>query len=233
MVISASNPLSSNIIKRIDDSGFDHLNARVDPDRYQRQLTIFHDIFGFKKLGVVYDKETEAGKSYAGIDDAEKVAKTRGFEIISCHAPSADTSRREAKAAILKCYNEIAAKTDAVYVTAHRGVTLENLPGLLAPLNAKRIPTFSQQGSIEVSHGVLMSIAQAGFRYVARFHAETIAQIFNGAKPRGLPQLFEDPPRIALNLQTAVAIGYDPPIDILGAADEIYEEIAVTAATTD
>ncbi len=34
MVMSTSDPLSSGIIKSIEDSGFDHVHARVDPDRF-------------------------------------------------------------------------------------------------------------------------------------------------------------------------------------------------------
>ncbi len=34
-----------------------------------------------------------------------------------------------------------------------------------------------------------------------------------------------NPPKIAINLKTAEIIGYDPPVDVLGAADEIYQEI--------
>ena len=70
-----------------------------------------------------------------------------------------------------------------------------------------------------------MSISQAGFKYVGRFHAETFAKVFNGAKPRQLDQVFEDPPKIAINIKTAEIIGFDPPVDVLGAADEIFEEI--------
>lgn len=230
VVISSSNPLEAGIIKSSTDSGLDHVNARVDPKRYARQLAIFHDIFSFQKLGICYDQETLAGKSYAAIEDVHQVAKERGFEVVSCHAPSANTKRRVAKAAVLECYQQLAGQADAVYVTLHRGVTLENLPQLLAPLTAKKLPTFSQFGSDEVRHGVLLSIAQAGFKYVARFHAETLAQIFNGAKPRDLAQLFEDPPRIALNLKTAAQIGWEPTVDILGSADEIYETIEVFRA---
>ena len=63
------------------------------------------------------------------------------------------------------------------------------------------------------------------FKYVGHFYAEIIAKIFNGAQPRQLDLIFEDPPKIAINLKTAEIIGYDPPVDVLGAADEIYQEI--------
>jgi hypothetical protein len=37
--------------------------------------------------------------------------------------------------------------------------------------------------------------------------------------------MFDAPPKIAINLVTAQLIGYDPPVDLLGAADEIYNTI--------
>ena len=52
-----------------------------------------------------------------------------------------------------------------------------------------------------------------------------MANVFNGAKPRQLPQVFEGPPKVAINLKTAQIIGFDPPMVLLGAADEIYKEI--------
>ncbi len=226
IVMSTSNPLESKIIKSYQDSGLDHLNARVDPTRYERQIRIFHDIFGFKKLGIVYETDTAEGKTYAAIEDVQRVAKDRGFEIVPCHAPWSNISEDKAKQAAQECVNKLAPQIDAFYLTNHRGITIANLENLLAPVYARKIPTFSQKGSQEVKHGVLLSIARAGFKYTAKFHAETIAKIFNGAKPRDLEQIFEDPPRIAINLKAAQTIGYDPPVDVLGSADEVYDTIA-------
>lgn len=93
----------------------------------------------------------------------------------------------------------------------------------MAPLNRAGLPTFSQAGAEEVSAGVLMSLAMSRFRAIGEFYAQTIAKIFNGAKPRQLNQKFEQPARIAINLHTALEIGYDPSIEILAVADEIYE----------
>lgn len=226
IVISTSNPIASKISKSVNDSGYDHLNARVDPTRYERQVRIFYDIFKFKRLGVVLEKYTIEGRSYAAIDDIEKVAKEKGFKVITCNAPFSGVSKEEAQGSVLKCHEELAPKVDAVYITVHRGLSLQKMDKLLAPFMRYKTPTFSQLGTDEVKHGVLLSIARAGFKYVARFHAETIARIFNGAKPRDLEQLFEDPPRIAINLKTAQIIGYDPGVDILGSSDEVFESIA-------
>ena len=51
--------------------------------------------------------------------------------------------------------------------------------------------------------------------------------MFNGAKPNQLDQLFEEPPKIAINLKSAELIGFNPPVVLLGAADEIYRDIEV------
>ena len=225
MVMSTSDPIQSKIIKSAEDSGFDHINAKVDPTRYIRQIRLFHEIIGFKKLGIAYENSVD-GRTYSAIADVEKVAKEKGYEVIKCEAPFSGVERKVATAGMAKCYAELAPKVDAIYVTVHRGVYPEVLPEILAPLFKYKIPSFSQRGPVEVRYGVLLSISRADFSEIGRWHAVVAAKIFNGGRPRDLDQVFEAAKKIALNLKTALLIGYDPPVDVLGAADEIYEEIA-------
>lgn len=224
LVLSTSDPIAAGIIKSVEDSGSDNVHARVDPVRHERQIRIFHDIIGFKKLGIFYE-DTDAGRSYAALDKVKKVAAERGFELIVCHTIDDVPDVKRAEESVLKCVEELSAKVDAIYVTQQNGVSAENLPKLVAIVNKHRIPTFAQAGSEEVKEGILLSISQAGFKADGKFHAENIAKILNGAKPRELEQAFESPPKIAINLATASIIGFDPPVDTLGAADEIYQEI--------
>ena len=224
MVFSSSDPIRAGIIKSEQDSGFDHIHARVDPTRYERQIKLFYDIIGFKKLGITYEDSPE-GRTYAAIEDIEKVAKEMGFEIVRCFSKNQVPDIKIANRSVVKCHEKLASKVDAVYITNQTGVNADNMKNLLAPLFKKKIPTFSQIGSRDVKKGVLLCIAQANFKYVAQFHAEKAAMIFNGAKPRDLKQIFEDPPKISINLATAKIIGYDPTVDILGVADEIYQKI--------
>ena len=227
VVCSASDAVASGIVKSVKDSGFDHVVAHLDPTRYERQVKLFYEIIGFKRLGVAYEN-TVAGKSYAALKDIKKVAEEKKFEIIPCFTVSDVPDVRKAEMSVVKCAEELAPKIDAFYLTVQQGVNLKNLPNILKPLYKYRVPTFSMRGSEEVKHGVLLSIASAGYKYAGRFLAETIAKILNGAKPRELPQVFETPPKIAINLETAQIIGWDPPIEVLAAADEIYQEIETT-----
>ena len=226
LVCSTGNPIQAEIIKSAEDSGFPHVHARVDPTRFQRQIMLFHDIIGFKKLGIAYI-DTVAGRSYAAVEDVRKMSQEIGFTLEECLLP--DKVEGQALTDLtIDCHKKLAPKIDAMYITIQTGITLQGMPQLLAPLEASKIPTFSQAGSREVEHGVLLSISQANYRYVSKFHAETIARIFNGTPPNNIGQVFEAPPKIAINIAEAEVIGFNPSVDILSAADEIYNEIKVT-----
>ncbi len=229
IVGSTNDPIVSGIIKSAEDSGLDHIHAKIDPDRHRRQVRLFHEIFNFSVLGVVYEDSPE-GRGFSAVDHVYDVAKEKKFRVVKCQAPFNGVSTAEAENNVANCYKELADKVQAVYIVRHPGVTLANMPNILAPLLEKKIPTFSQAFSDEVRHGVLLSISLADFSYIGDFYALTIAKIFNGAKPRNLTQIFLNPPKIAINLKTAQIIGYDPSVDIVGAADEIFTEIEVPPA---
>ena len=228
IVMSTSDAVAAHIIASTEDSGRDHIHARVDPSRFERQVSIFHDIIGFQTLGLAYE-DTVEGRSYASIDRIEKIAQERGIEVSRCFLKNLGDPTEEEQL-IQSCFAELSQKVQAIYVTMYTGITKNSLPKLVEIANAAKIPTFSQAGSEEVEYGLLMSISQAGFKYIGDFEATVLAKVFNGAKPRQIGQLFEEPPRIAINLKTAEIIGFDPPVDVLGAADEIYQEIKIPAA---
>jgi len=223
LVVSASDAVGAGIIKSNKDSGFDHIHAHVDPSLYERQILIFHDVINFRKLGVAYEN-TVNGKSYAAVETIERISKQKGFEVVPCYTESDIANQKEAGASVLKCMHELSTQVDAIYVTQQGGVNSVTIPQIVEIANVNRIPTFSQAGSREVKEGIFMSISNSGFKYVGQFHASVIAKIFNGAKPRRLDQIFEGPPKVAINLKTAQLIGFDPPMVLLGAADELYRE---------
>ena len=224
IVMSTSDPVEAGIIKSTNDSGYDHVHARIDPYRYERQLRIFHDIIRFKKLGIAYE-DSIAGRTYSAIDTVEKVAAEIGFEIVKCYTKSDISDTDVASQSVIRCFDELSKEVDAIYVTIQGGVNTESIPSLVAIANKNSIPTFLQLGSKEVQQGFLFSISRPGFKPAGLFLSATIAQILNGAKPRQLKQLFEDSPSIAINLKTAEIVGLYLYADILAAADTIYREI--------
>ncbi|ARP93580.1 ABC transporter substrate-binding protein [Bordetella genomosp. 13] len=222
VVASTSDAVGARIVKSVEDSGLDNLHARVQPERYQRQVRLFREIVPFKTLGLVYENSPE-GRTYAAVPAVEQVAKEIGFEVRSCDAASNGIPVEEATKNAVDCYRKLSSQVDAMYVTVHRGITPATVGQVADVLRIAQVPSFAMLGSEQVRDGLLMSLAQADYSYVGLFHAETIARIFNGAKPRQLSQIWIDPAKIALNLDTARSIGFDPPVDILLAADEVYE----------
>ena len=225
IVMSSSDPVGSGIIKSVDDSGYDHVHARVDPLRYERQVRVFHDIIGFEKLGVAYENSAN-GRSYAAIDLVEEVAEERGFEVVHCYTESDIADKQRAGQSVLDCFRQLSKQVDAIYVTAQGGVNAETIPLMVGIANTHGVPTFSQVGSREVRYGFLLSISRArGFQPIGLFMAATFAKIFNGAKPRELNQIFEEAPNLAINLKTAERVGLYLHADVLAASDEIYRDI--------
>ncbi len=226
MIVSTSDPVKAKIIDSSDDSGFDHVHAKCDPTRYLRQVRLFHNMVGFKKLGLVYENSVD-GRTYGAIDDVERIAAERAFEIVSCEAPFSGVDKAVSTQALIKCHEELAPKVDALYITVHRGVDSKRMAEILEPLLQNKIPTFYMRGPKEVKHGVMMSISRGGFVEVGRYHANVAAKIFNGAKARDLDQVFEDPKQIAINMKTAEKINFVVPPIFLKIADEIYKDIHV------
>ncbi|MBF0100317.1 MAG: ABC transporter substrate-binding protein [Desulfobacterales bacterium] len=227
MVISTSDPVGAGIIISPEDSGYDHIHARVDPYRYESQLRAFHDVIKFKKLGVSYEDSLE-GKSYAAINSIKKIAAERHFKIVTCNTQTDITDVTKASQSVINCFRELAPKVDAIYVTVQTGVNYQSIPELVRITNENKIPTFSQFGSEEVQYGFLLSLSRAGgFKPEGRFLAATFAQICNGAKPRELNQIFKESSNIAINLKTAETIGIYLYADLLVSADEIFRYIKI------
>lgn len=221
IVISVSDPVKSGIIKSVENSGYDHVHARCDPMRYVNQIKLFHNMVNFRRLGIVYENTVE-GRTYAAMADAEKVAAERGFQIIKCEARFSEIDEKTAVKELIRCHEDLAPYVDAVYVTVHRGIDFSRMQEIMAPLLQHRIPTFSMRGPEEVERGVLLSISRDNFLSVGKFHAETMARIFNGAKPRELNQIFLDPKTITVNIDTAEAIGFIIPPAFLKVTDKIF-----------
>ena len=146
LVFSASNAVDSGIIKSNSDSGRDNLWAHVEPQRYQRQIEIFHDLFGFKKLGMVYDDSPE-GRVYAALDDVKKVGSERGFTITSVFVKDKQNNREIHRQQMLKAYQELAnAGVDAVYCSLYIDRDVKELSELFAPLYEKKNPNLCSNG---------------------------------------------------------------------------------------
>ena len=221
-VLSVSNSVASGIIPSYNDSGRDNLTTRIDPTKYERQLRLFHTLFQFKKLGVIY-ADTNTGRTYADLPTLIKLSRELGFELVEYN--EVPENKSDSPAAILKGIKEIAPKIDAYYMTICIGFELAHVRDVMEVLEQYKVPTMAMYGADYVRAGALMTIADSLYVQRARFSVEKMIKILQGAKPRDLPVIFEPGPRLALNLAEAKRIGWDPPVDILSISDDIFKKI--------
>ncbi|SFJ23692.1 ABC-type uncharacterized transport system, substrate-binding protein [Desulfomicrobium apsheronum] len=222
--MSVTDAVDAGIVASAEDSGLDHVHAQVEPGRYERQVAIFHDVFKFRRMGVVYE-DTPDGRSSSGIPAVEKAARELGIELVPCtttlNLPDLDQSFENLRS----CVESLSTRCDAIYLTVNTGMQGHRIRELLQPIIAAGIPSFSQSGPGETKLGVLMSLAQTDFDDVGLFEANAVAKVLDGAKPRDVNQIFEGPLGLAINLKMAMLIGWNPPFEILAAVDEIHQQI--------
>jgi ABC-type uncharacterized transport system substrate-binding protein len=223
MVMSSSDPVSAGIIRSPWDTPFDHLFVHVDPYRFERQVRMFHEIVGFRTLGLAYEN-TVIGRSYAAIDKVEQVAREKGFQIRHCHTQSDIADQSLAERSVIRCFEQLAKQVDAIYVTAQGGISDRTIPVLVRITRENGVATLSQFDPDSVKHGFLLGISHREYTPVGQFLAASMARILYGAKPGELDPVFEEEQNISINIETANLIGLYLRADVLAAADVIYPE---------
>jgi ABC-type uncharacterized transport system substrate-binding protein len=221
LVFSTSNALASEIIASATDSGKDNVWAHIDPKRYQKQVTVMHDIFKFKKLGIIYE-DTVEGRSYADLKNVKEVCQSLGIQLIERHVTENVTPKEypRYKKDMSAAFIDLSDEVDAFYLTAGN-LNPSDLPELFKPFYTKKIPVISQLGGEEVEKGAVMSTA-SNFIDLGRYGAQIVIRSLKGENPRKLEYLYEDVPYIVLNLNVANKIGYKPEFEILLIADKVY-----------
>ncbi len=225
IVMSTSDPVRAKIIKSPQDSGYDHVFARCDPKRYERQIRLFHRIVRFKNLGMIIENSDD-GRLHSAWKDVVKVSKERNFEITPCYVQDVEIEANESIKQCLQCLKKIAPKIDGFWLTGLQGTQAKFIHNYIPILIEYKIPSWSLvQNPKLIKRGILMAFTKKDFSRVGMFQAETIAKILNGAKPRNLNQVFEDMDTIAVNTKTAELINYSIPHSILRISDIKYDEI--------
>jgi len=222
IIMSVTDPIKSNIIPSIKDSGRDHITTGISPDRFIEQLRLFHDIVNFKKLGVVMENSTN-GRTFVNYIDIRIVSIERGFDIIEAYAPEEETNDDKCAEKYYKALQSIIDKVDAVWIAPHTGCQAKYVEKISKLLISKKIPSWSQMDNGHVEKGLLFSISPKDFDTIGMFEAKKIARILKGEKPGTLPIIFSSRMGLSINKDTAVKIGFEIPKGVLSVADKIYE----------
>jgi ABC-type uncharacterized transport system substrate-binding protein len=228
LVESVSDPIGSNILKTWNESGHPLFNVACDPGSYERQIRLFHQVVGFKRLGLIYS-DSETGRSYVAYDDVRKLSKELGFDIVPytdvIEDPQEDADIQEAARKFLRGVELLAPKVDAFYMGIQGGWTIDSLPAVLEVIKRHRVPVFAMEGVDFVKRGALMGESSNLLDVEGRFSAQKLTLILSGEPAGSLPQVSQHVPLISLNLKAARDIGYNFPVDLILGSDEVYKTI--------
>jgi ABC-type uncharacterized transport system substrate-binding protein len=223
--LGTNDPLEAGIIKNSEFSGVENLWARVDESRNYRQLKMFRDAVGYKKLGVI--RYTDSFRRvFTPEKDIERLSKEEGFEVeiydfynVDEIFLSSDLNRYYDE--IIKAHKYLANNCDAFYMIIG-GWRYEDLSELLRPFYEENIPVFSQFGSIEVENGALMSVGKKTFDELGRYVASVVIRCANGEKLGEISQLYPEIQSMAYNAEVGDKINFEPDIEFLMYCNEIY-----------
>ena len=224
LVMSTSNPVEAGIVSGFEYSGQSNIHAATNPERYRRRLITFHRILQFQSLGLVYEN-TETGRIYSNVEDFRKVARDMGFRLVERHLPESEFIPEEAAESLAVIYTEIAEEVDAVIFTALECEQPEYFPVFLPVLLENEIFPLAQLGEAQVAQGALIGISERDYADIGGFYANTFVKILQGTPPGEIPQIFEDPLKLSINLGTAESIGYCFPEAVVSTADLVFHEI--------
>ena len=227
LAAALSDPVASGVVASETDSGVDNLTSYIIPDRWKIMLNLFHEVVGFKKLGVVYH-DSEAGRAYANVQEARQAAQALGFTLLERKTLSSAETVEETLDALRSLKQD---GMDAFYIPSIMGFdwSVSDTQRLYGYLLAEHVATFARDGSPQVSSGALLGLSTHDFGPVGNFLASNIIRVLQGASPRSLPMVHRVEPRLAVNLETARRIGFHFPVDVLVTADEIYDAIVPPA----
>ena len=189
-------------------------------------INLLHELVGFESLGMIYLK---GSPSHEGtIKQVKETAKISGFDFIYKGFPLRDNQGKKYPLEIIRknikeALDYVVPKVDVFYVQLSKTF---NVNFDLFFENFKANGTTSTGDPVYIKKGLVMGIGRNKEQF-GKQCAEYVVKILNGTNPASLPMDMGKSFSISLNTEAATIVGYNPSIDILSAADDIYNEMYV------
>ena len=223
MMFGAVDPISSGLIKSIEDPGEPNIWAVFDPTAYERQLLYYYDRIPFYNLGIVYYNE-----AISALEMYRRAADSLGVRVTESQISRIDQSTQESENAY---YENLSAEfkrlvenegIDAFMLTTDIILDSGKVEQLLEVFTENKIPVFVQIGQHLVEHGALMNVSPMEVEGQGIFGARSITQALTGTPLNELPQEYRNSPFLTLNLDVADRIGFKPTFETLLASERIF-----------
>ena len=189
-------------------------------------INLLHELISFKKLGLIYLKDAPSHEG--AVKQITTLSKEAGFEFIQKSFTYRDKNGKKLSNKILRkgiaeALGHVVPKVDVFYVQVSKTFDI-NFDLFLESFKKFNIP--SAGDPLYIKKGLVMGIGRDKGQFGKQCAAYAV-NILKGTDPASLPMDVGKKFSISLNIKAASIVGYNPSIDILSAADEIYKDLDI------
>lgn len=218
-------PETSGVIKDWKGSGSNYTG--VETRNYVSiSIKLLHELINFKSIGMIY---LNGAPSHEGtVKRVTNLSKELGFDFVFKGVAYRDENNNRYSKEIIRqnmkeAIDYVAPKVDVFYVQI--SATFErNFDLLFDSFKKYSIPSAGEP--IYIKKGLVIGIGRHKEKFGSQCAAYAVRILKDGADPGTMPMDTGTEFAFSLNLEAAAIVGYNPSIDILGAADQIYKELA-------
>lgn len=199
----------------------------VETPRYLgKGIDLLHQLIPFKKIGMIY---LEGSPSHEGaIKEVKLICKNLGTEFVSAGFPLKDQKgnnfpQKTLTRRISDELENVLPRVDVFFVQTSKTFD-DNFNLFLKAF--KKHGIVSAGDPLYIKKGIVLGLGRNKFEF-GRQCAQYAVKIFNGATPSDLPMDVGSKFSILFNLKASAIVGFTPPLDLLGAADAIYQDIEI------
>ncbi len=195
------------------------------PDYYSTVVRLMHHYVPFKSLGMIYLAGSPSHE--AGIRQIIALSRELGFDFIKEGFPLRDQSRKKLPRSVIRnniesALSSVCPRVEAFFVQTSNAFS-NNFDLFHAAFTSHRLVSAGDPTNIE--KGLVMGIGKNA-RQFGNQSAVYAIRILEGADPGSLPMDVGSQLSIDVNLEAAKAIGFEPPFELLSAADNLFQNIS-------
>ncbi|MBQ8708670.1 MAG: hypothetical protein IJ523_11340 [Succinivibrionaceae bacterium] len=224
MIADAASPETAGIIGRGEFSDKPNVHVQKYPKRISMAIRNYHNIFKFKNLGMIVDRN-EAVRKMQSVDVVAKVANEENFNFHYCIGDIFDAANPLSRKEFIRCRNELKDKIDALFLPIFNGVPRNGFFDYIAPLLEKNVIVISEGDIEEVRKGALVSLVEADHHDSGFFEADVMERIILGARPEAISQYYNTNLAFCLNLKTAKLLRWKPSFELLMSVEYLFDTI--------
>jgi len=210
IVFSAvTDPVGAGLVKSLDNAG-PNITGMTDMSPVDRQFELIKELQpGLKRLGVIYNPKESNSVSLLSI--IEKEGSKQGLELLKRTV----ADKEEVAAAVRSLVREC----DALYLPTDNTV-ISAIEVVARICGQNRLPLYTADVD-SVPRGAIVSLA-IDYYVMGRQTASMAERIFDGVPPASMPVESLKDLRIHINIKAAEIMGIALPVNLLQAADVIY-----------